>query len=92
MIVNFVNRHNMTQRKAYAARLSETEAMVLDVAAGMWPEHKDKTSELLRQILADWGRIRKGQVDGSRAQTARYLRAICNHLGIDTEAIDHADQ
>lgn len=71
-------------------RLSDYEAEVLLVAARMWPEHEANKSELIRQVLADWRRLREDNGIGTRAQTARMLRLICKHLGIDTEAINGA--
>lgn len=57
-------------------RLSEYEAEALKVAAGMWPEHANNTSELIRQILADWQRIRDSNGTTTRTQIAERLAAI----------------
>jgi EAL domain-containing protein (putative c-di-GMP-specific phosphodiesterase class I) len=41
----------MSQRKAYATRLSTFEAEALEIAKEVWPEHADKDSELIRSII-----------------------------------------
>lgn len=80
----------MAERKFYGVKLNEYEAGALAFAGEVWPEHADNTTELFRQILADWLRIKKDAAEGgTRTQTARMLRLICEHVGIDLEAIDH---
>lgn len=49
----------MSQRKPYATRLSPYEAEALEIAKGVWPEHADKDSELIRSIINTWRRDRE---------------------------------
>jgi DNA-binding response OmpR family regulator len=49
----------MSQRKAYATRLSTFEAEALEIAKEVWPEHADKDSELIRSIINTWRRDRE---------------------------------
>lgn len=55
-------------------RLDGHTTQILDKAAGIWPEHATNRSELLRQIAADWDRIRK-ENGGRTAQLVRRLEA-----------------
>jgi hypothetical protein len=67
----------MVERKAYSTKLNEFEKQALDYAGELWQEHADNTSELIRQILADWLRIKKDTLEGgTRTQTLQALIEI----------------
>lgn len=58
-------------------RLHDYEAEAINFAAERWPEHADNTSELIRQILADWLRIKKDTLEGgTRTQTLQAINEI----------------
>jgi hypothetical protein len=82
--------------KRTTIRLNEHTLGVIDKAKGMWPEHDDNLSELIRQIIADWDRIREGDGNGTRAQTLKHLvsikgdtQKILGRLGTDEHDTDH---
>lgn len=57
-------------------RLNQHALVILDKAAEKWPEHAGNRSELLRQIAADWDRIRTDNGTTTRTQIAERLTAI----------------
>jgi hypothetical protein len=62
----------MIQRKAYATRLSTYEAEALLIAKEVWPEHADKTAELIRSIINTWRRDR----EENGGKTRKIIEAI----------------
>lgn len=71
----------MVERKAYSTKLNEFETEALLFAGELWKEHADNTSELIRQILADWLRLKQDAVhSGTRTQTLRALVEINEKL------------
>jgi len=80
--------------KRTTIRLDAHALQVIERAACIWGEHAWNQSELIRQILADWNRLRDDERTGSRAQTAERLERIEEMLGILMEMMtndyDHA--